>query len=175
MKAKWGLDILYTKEMNSFITPLDDQSNPRIQVVKLSLDIPIILINVYLPASSLPQCEFDDAINQLSSIISNYQADAANLLSGDFNRSLYRKNPSDVKFQTFCSLAGIIPAAGTTDTPSYHGYNGTSSKIDYVMMHQESCQLFGISKDDLRIIYQPCQEEDPSIISTQSILSFKLM
>ena len=26
-KAKWGLDILYSKEMNSFVTPLSDHSN----------------------------------------------------------------------------------------------------------------------------------------------------
>ena len=88
-KAKWGLDILYAKEMSCFITPLDEQSSPRIQVVKLSLEIPIILINVYIPASSLPQQEFDDAINKLSSVITNYEADAAILLSGDFNRSLF--------------------------------------------------------------------------------------
>jgi hypothetical protein len=36
-KAKWGLDILLTKEMNSFVTPLTENSNQRIEVVKLSL------------------------------------------------------------------------------------------------------------------------------------------
>ena len=36
-KAKWGLDILYSKEMNSFVTPLPEHSTQRIQAVKLSL------------------------------------------------------------------------------------------------------------------------------------------
>ena len=71
-------------------------------------------------------------------------------------------------------MAGIIPAAGTTDTPSYHGYNGTMSKIDYVMMHEESCRVFGISQDNLRIICQPCKEDDPSIISTHDPIYFEL-
>ena len=173
-KAKWGLDILYTKEMNSCVTPLVDYSSQRIQVVKLSLDVPIILINVYLPATSLSQQEYDDALNQLSAVINNYEADAAIFLAGDFNRSLFRNNPGDLKFKKFCSMSGIIPAAGTTDIPSYHGYNGSSSKIDYVMMHEESCLLFGINKDDLRIVHQPCKEEDPTIISTHDPIVFEL-
>ena len=42
------------------------------------------------------------------------------------------------------------------------------------MMHQESCQIFGISKDDPRIISQPCQEDDPSLISTHDPIYFEL-
>ena len=66
-KAKWGLDILFKKEMNSFVTPLTEHSSNRIQVLKLSLEIPVILINVYLPASSLPQDEYNESLNLLSS------------------------------------------------------------------------------------------------------------
>ena len=116
-KAKWGLDILLTKEMNSFVTPLPEYSNQRVQVVKLSLEVPIILINVYLPASSLPAQEYDDSLNLLSSIISNYQAEAAVFLAGDFNRSLFRNNQGDAKFQSFCKIAGLFTAAGTTQLP----------------------------------------------------------
>ena len=72
-------------------------------------------------------------------------------------------------------MSGIIPAVGTTETPSYHGYNGTASKIDYVMMHEESCRMFGINPEDLRIIQQPCKEEDPSIISTHDPIYFELI
>ena len=71
-------------------------------------------------------------------------------------------------------MTGIIPAAGTTDIPSYHGYNGSESKIDYVMMHAESCHAFGIQNDDLRIIMQTCKEEDPTIISTHDHIYFEL-
>ena len=103
-----------------------------------------------MPAASCPESEFDDAINQLY-----------------FETNMVMKNLKD---------SGIIPATETTEKPSYHGYNRTSSNIDYVMMHQESCQTFGISKDDLRIISQPCQEEDPSIYAQiLSILSFRLL
>ena len=66
-KAKWGLDILFKNELNCSVTPLPEHSNQRIQAVKLSLEIPIILINVYLPASSLPQQDYDDSLNLLSS------------------------------------------------------------------------------------------------------------
>ena len=91
-KAKWGLDLLYTKEMNSYVTPLPEHSNQRIQVLKISLEIPIILVNVYLPASSLPSQDYDDSLNLLSSVITHYQTEAAILLAGDFNRSLFRNN-----------------------------------------------------------------------------------
>ena len=142
--------------MYSFVTPLSDHSNQRIQVLKLSLEVPIIIINVYLPASSLPQQEYDDSLNRLASILTTYETEAAVFLAGDFNRSLFRNNPGDRKFQTFCQSAGLIPATGTTHHPSYHGYNGSVSKIDYVLMHKGSCLAFGIKQEDLRIISQVC-------------------
>ena len=173
-KAKWGLDMLYTKEMNSSIISLPEHSSKQIQNVKISLEIPIILINVYLPASSLPQEECDKSLNLLSSIITRYQAEAAILVAGDFNRSLFRNNQGDKKFQSFCKNSGLNPASGTTSNPSYHGYNGSTSKIDYVMMHTESCRLFGVGKDNLRKISQVCKEEDISIISTHDAIFFEL-
>ena len=51
-KAKWGLDILFKKYLNSSINHLPEYSSPRIQIAKLDLDIPVVLINVYLPSSS---------------------------------------------------------------------------------------------------------------------------
>ena len=51
-KAKWGLDVLYKKEVNSSVVPIAEFSNQRIQTIKLALEVPVILINVYLPAKS---------------------------------------------------------------------------------------------------------------------------
>ena len=156
------------------LPPLPEYSNKRVQVVKLSLEVPIILINVYLPASSLPAQEYDDSLNLLSSIISNYQAEAAVFLAGDFNRSLFRNNQGDAKFQSFCKIAGLFTAAGTTQLPTYHGYNGSESTIDYVLMHKESCETFGIREGDLKISRHLCKEDDPTIVSTHDIICFEL-
>ena len=106
-KAKLGLDMLYTKDMNSSIIHIPEFSSKRIQTVKLSLDIPIILINVYLPASSLSQEEYNEALNLLSATITRYRAEAAILCAGDFNRSLFRNNQGDKKFQSFCQSAWL--------------------------------------------------------------------
>ena len=46
-KAKWGLDFLFKKSLNSLISQLNDYPSPHIQVMKLNLDVPVILINVY--------------------------------------------------------------------------------------------------------------------------------
>ena len=173
-KAKWGLDILFTKEMNSFVSTLADYSSNRIQTVKLSLEIPVILVNVYLPASSLPQEEYEESLNLLSAIITRFEAEAVILVSGDFNRSLYRKNNGDIKFQHFCKSVGLIPAAGTSSVPSYHGYNGSTSKIDYVMLHKNSGRQFGVCENNVRISFQVCKEENTDIISTHDAIYFEL-
>ena len=89
-KAKWGLDILFKQTLNSSVTPLPEYSNHRVQVVKLSLEIPIIIVNVYLPSSSLPEAEYDEALCLLSTIIATYSNEAAVLLAGDWNSSLHR-------------------------------------------------------------------------------------
>ena len=173
-KAKWGLDILFTNEMNSLVSPLPEHSNQRIQTVKISLEIPIILINVYLPASSLPQQVYDDSLNLLASVIANFQTEAAIFVAGDCNRSLFRNNPGDLKFQKFCKIIGLQPAANTKQVPTYHGYNGSTSQIDYILMHKESCMMFGIKEDDLKIIKQVCKDDDPTILSTHDAIYFEL-
>ena len=143
-KAKWGLDILYKHSMNSNVTPLPELSNQRVQVIKLSLEVPIILVNVYLPSTSLPETEYDESLSLLSTIISTYSADAAILLAGDWNSSLHRETNRDKKFKKFCQKDGLIPATNTDDNPSYHGYNGCVSRIDYILAHRDSCLGYGI-------------------------------
>ena len=160
--------------MNSFVSPLPEHSNQRIQTVKLTLEIPIILINVYLPASSLPQQEYDDSLNLLASVIANFQSEAAIFVAGDCNRSLFRNNPGDLKFQKFCKTVGLQPATNTKQVPTYHGYNGSTSQIDYILMHKESCMMLGIKEDDLRIISQVCKDDDPTILSTHDAIYFEL-
>ena len=173
-KAKWGLDILFKQSMNSSIMLLPEYSNQRVQVVKLSLEVPIIVVNVYLPSSSLPEPEYDEALCLLSSIIAAYSGDAAILLAGDWNSSLYRENKRDKKFQKFCQTDGLIPAVNTDEKPSYHGYNGSVSKIDYVLAHEESCSAHGLQVETLKIIAHICKEDDPSIISTHDVFCFEV-
>ena len=173
-KAKWGLDILFKHTLNCAVTALPEFSNHRIQVIKLSLEIPIIIVNVYLPSSSLPESEYDESLSLLSTILTAYTMEAAILLAGDWNSSLYRNTARDRKFQTFCQTVGITTAAQTNETPSYHGYNGTISKIDYVFAHRDSCSIHGIKIEDVRIIVQLCKEEDPVIISTHDPLYFEV-
>ena len=150
-KAKWGLDILFKQTLNSSVTPLSEYSNQRIQVIKLSLEIPIIIVNVYLPSSSLPESKYDEALSLLSTIITTYSNEAAILLAGDWNSSLYRQTVRDKKFQTFCQTDGLVTATHTNSSPSYHGYNGSVSKIDYILAHKDSCLAHGIQIEDIRI------------------------
>ena len=126
-KAKWGLDILLKKNFNSSISQLPDVSSPRIQIIKLSLSVPVILINVYLPSASRPESEYDAELARLSAALGAYITDGVVIISGDFNRSLHRSNPPDIKFQNFCHNQGLTPAQGTTHIPTYHGYNITAS------------------------------------------------
>ena len=173
-KAKWGLDILFKQSLNSSITPLLECSNARVQVVKLALEIPIIVVNVYLPSSSLPESEYDESLSLLSTIITNYTMDGAILLSGDWNSSLHRNTTRDIKFKTFCRKNGIFPASFTNSSPSYHGYNGSVSKKDYVLAHEDSCSINGIKINEVKIISQICKEENPYIISTHDAIYFEV-
>ena len=71
-------------------------------------------------------------------------------------------------------MDGLIPAVGTDDIPSYHGYNGSVSKIDYVLVHKDSCLTHGIKTEDVKIVKQICKEDDPSIISTHDAFYFEV-
>jgi hypothetical protein len=81
---------------------------------------------------------------------------------------------SDINFQNFCSVSVLVQAVGTSDVPTYHGYNKSVSRIEYVMMHKESSSIFGIREEDLSIISQVCKEDNPSIISNHDVINFKL-
>ena len=95
-------------------------------------------------------------------------------MAGDWNSSLYRNTTRDKKFQSFCKTQGIFPANQTNNSPSYHGYNGSVSKIDYILVHRDYCLVHGIQIEDVRIIKQICIEENPYIISTHDALYFEV-
>ena len=96
------------------------------------------------------------------------------LMSGDWNSSLHRNTARDKKFQTFCHNNRIFPAAQTNSSPSYHGYNGSVSKIDYILAHADSCSVHGIKIEEVKIIKQICKEENPFIISTHDAIYFEV-
>ena len=159
-KAKWGLDILFKHELNSSVTPLPEFSNHHIQVIKLSMEIPMIIVNVYLPSSSSPESAYDDSLSLLSTIIKTYTTEAAILLAGDWNSSLYRSTARDEKFKKFCLTAGLITAQQTNEEPSYHGYNGTTSRIGYVLAHRDSFLMHGLKAENVKIVKLICKEKD---------------
>ena len=80
----------------------------------------------------------------------------------------------DRKFQQFCSEMGLIPAEGSTDLPTYHGYNGTSSRIDYVLLHKDSFISFGLKTEYVKILKHICKDDNSDIISTHDILYFEI-
>ena len=137
--------------------------NFQAQITKLDGEVPIILSNVYLPSSSCPEAEYDAELARLSAALDTLSADGAIILSGDFNRSLFRTNQSDRKFQKFCDTQGLTPAQGTTDVPTYHGYNNTASRIDYVLLHTDSCTTFGLKLSDIRILEHICKDDNEHI------------
>ena len=71
-------------------------------------------------------------------------------------------------------MDGLTPAVNTDSAPSYHGYNGSASKIDYVLVHKDSCVTHGVSIEDVIITKQICKENDPSIISTHDAFCFEV-
>jgi hypothetical protein len=68
----------------------------------------------------------------------------------------------------------LTPAEGPTDIPTYHGYNNTASRIDYVLMHGDSCRSFGLKQSDIRIVKHICKEEFTLILSTHDALLFEI-
>ena len=69
---------------------------------------------------------------------------------------------------------GLVPAEGTTDRPTYHGYNGSSSRIHYVLLHKDSCISFGLQITDVQIVDYICKNENIDIISTHDLLLFEI-
>ena len=51
-------------------------------------------------------------------------------MSGVFNRNRYTTGASDTKFKSFTQSVNLITAEGTNEHPSYHGYNGSTNRID---------------------------------------------
>jgi hypothetical protein len=153
---------------------MEEFSNQRIQIISINNEIPLIIINVYLPSSSLPEADYEATLVLLSVAIERYSSEAACILSKDFNRSLFRNSPSDRKFQQFCTEMGLIPAEGNTNQPTYHGYNGSSSRIDYVLLHKDSCISFGLKTEYVKILKHICKDDNSDIISTHDILYFEI-
>ena len=129
---------------------------------------------VYLPSSSRPESEYDAELTGLSTELDTLATQGAVILAGDFNRSLHRNNPGDKKFQKFCHTEGLAPAEGTTAIPTYHGYNSTTSRIDYVLLHVDSCLSFGLKQDDIRIVKHICKDDNEHIMSTDDALVFEI-
>ena len=129
---------------------------------------------MYLPSSSLPEADYEATLVLLSVVIEKYSSEAACILSGDFNRSLFRKSSTDKKFQQFCSEMGLLPAEGSTDQPTYHGYNGSTSRIDYVLLHRDSCTSFGLKTENVNILNHICKDDNSDIISTHDALYFEI-
>ena len=51
-KAKWGIDMIWDKSLKNSIEILNELSDIRYQIVKISAaDVPLIIINVYLPTA----------------------------------------------------------------------------------------------------------------------------
>ena len=75
--------MIWKKSLNHFIEPLDDFSNIRYQTIKLSVaDIPLIIINVYLPTTN-QEAEFISCIEDLLGLIPVLGAEAPVILTGD--------------------------------------------------------------------------------------------
>ena len=75
-----GLDILFKEELSGYTNSLDEFSNQRIQTIKINNEVPMIIINVYLPSSSLPETDYDISLDILSVAIEKYSSEAALLL-----------------------------------------------------------------------------------------------
>ena len=145
------------------------------QVPAFNLDVLVILINVYLPSSSRPESEYDAELAGLSAALDTLSTQGAVILAGDFNRSLHRNNPADKKFQKFCDTEGLTPVEGTTGIATYHGYNNTTSRIDYVLMHSDSCLSFGLKHEDIKIVKHLCKDDHEHILSTHDALMFEII
>ena len=69
---------------------------------------------------------------------------------------------------------GLVLAEGTTNLPSYHGNNGSSSKIDYAFAHVQSFLKQGLKPSCLSIFLHECLEETPENHSTHYLWGFEI-
>ena len=133
------------------------------------------MINVYLPTTA-NETEFDNVITDLSGVLGRLLTEGVIVIAGDFNASLHRSNPTsrDKKFKKFVEEAGLVTAVGTTGTPTYHGNNGTSSKIDYALVHQQSFLSRGLDPSCVTLTVHECLEETPDNHSTHDLWGFDI-
>ena len=176
-KAKWGIDTLWKRTINHNIETMMDYSNERVQVLKLKFgETPFFVMNIYLPSTSLSETHFDKALSNIQSTLCVTSSQGPTIACGDWNVSLHRKKPTsrDNKFKRFCDSMGLIPAEGTNDLPTYHGHNNTESKLDYVLLHQDSFLSHNIPLSNVSMFLHICTETSPLIISTHDVLGFKI-
>ncbi|CAC5418944.1 unnamed protein product [Mytilus coruscus] len=87
-----GTGILWRKDLNNFINPLDI-GNDRICCVELLGSSKLLLVSDYLPCKGSPSdsLEFYNCIDQLREIVQRYSDSHSIIIGGDFNEKILSK------------------------------------------------------------------------------------
>ncbi|CAG2231328.1 unnamed protein product [Mytilus edulis] len=87
-----GTGILWRKDLDNFINPLDI-GNDRICCVELLGSSKLLLVSVYLPCKGTPSdsLEFYNCIDQLHEIVQSYSDSHSIIIGGDFNENILSK------------------------------------------------------------------------------------
>ena len=91
---------------------------------------------MYLPTLQLPASKesYQENIDVIHNIIQQYSSTHKIIVCGDFNGSLseLRSNPHDVMLKDFVREHVLFKHSSHSDTPTFIGYTGSTSQIDYV-------------------------------------------
>lgn len=140
-RGKAGVAILWPNKWAQNIKRLDD-GNDRIIGIEINLpDSNICVLNAYLPTLNLPASResYSEHLDILYTIKQKYSATHKIILCGDLNGTLLetRSNPHDIMLRNFVrehDLKNLMLSV----KPTFHGYGGGKSQIDYILSADEN-------------------------------------
>jgi hypothetical protein len=146
--------IAWKKELDHIIEVVPDGSD-RIQAIKLlQQDLPILLINCYMPTQGCKDPAYEDVLDEVNELMNKFWQLAV-LWTGDLNADVLRagKYYNDRLLQEFLTERHLKISELQQPTATYHHFNGTSkSRLDIFITGVTFDSLKSITNDHRHII-----------------------
>ncbi|CAC5410976.1 unnamed protein product [Mytilus coruscus] len=139
-----GVAICVRKKFDQYTELLPDGGN-RIIAIKLKFEKPLILFCAYMPTTgSNTHDDYQAVFDEIAEIVEKYGANA-DILGGDMNASLHRKDgvSSDQTFKIFLEEQKLFMPNQCRRQNTFYHYNGRDeSQINYFLQSEEIIAMY---------------------------------
>ena len=140
--GKGGVTIMYKKNCQFSVTPLDIQVNDRILGMKIDQHdaMPIYAFSMYMPSVNYSTDEYQECFACLQNLNETFCAHGIVLFLGDFNCDIYKAKAGDDRLRNFVSF---LETTYMTAVPleGYCTFRPTCKTLDYVLLNKHQHDL----------------------------------